>query len=312
MLKKYLAVVLCLFFSCISCTAEKAIIAKDRTEEAAPQTRIARYVRELSGEETEGRGVATRGEARAAFYLAKHLQQLGLRPAGNDGTFFQAFPIGGIVSLQAGQRATLRLDSGGDKAYSENVLGIIPGRSEEIIIISAHYDHLGKHSGTLYPGANDNGSGTALLMELASALSKTTPHYTTLVAFWGGEEAGLLGSSYFANNPADFDREVKCIINLDSLGNLKADKKLLVWKNYEDAFSKQYIDSLTKAGWEIKWEENPLHSSDHLPFAKHDVSGFTLLSPYWLENNHTPDDTAKTIDYKLLSDFADDLKELLI
>lgn len=311
-MKKYLVVLLCLFLSCAACSAETAITPKEAQEESTTQTRIARYVRELSNEETEGRGVATPGEARAAIYLAEHLQRLGVRPAGNAGTYFQAFPVGGTVFLQAAQRAVLRLDSSTDKAYSENILGIIPGKSEEIILISAHYDHLGKTNKTIYPGANDNASGTALLMELASVLCAETPRYTVLVAFWGGEEAGLLGSSYYCNNPTLFEREVKCIINLDSLGNLKPDKKLLVWKHYEDAFSKQYLDGLTKAGWEAKWEENPPHSSDHLPFAKNKVSGFTLLSPQWLENNHTPEDTAETVDFKLLSEFADDLKELLI
>lgn len=311
-MKRYLVVLLGLFLFCAACSAETAITVKEAPEEATPQTRMARYVRDLSGEETEGRGVATPGEAKAAIYLAKHLQRLGIRPAGSDGTFFQAFPVDGIVFLQAGQRAALRLDSSTDKACSENILGIIPGKSEEIILISAHYDHLGKTNNTVYPGANDNASGTALLMELASALCAKTPRYTVLVAFWGGEEAGLLGSSYYANNPTLFEREVKCIINLDSLGNLKQDKKLLAWKHYEDDFSKRYIDSLTKTGWEVKWEENSPHSSDHLPFAKNNVPGFTLLSPYWLENNHTPDDTAETVDLKLLSEFADDLIEMLI
>lgn len=311
-LKKKLIVLLSLLFLCVSCTAETGSVVKEAIEEPTPQARMAGYIRELTSEEMAGRRVGTPGEAQAALYLAKYLRYLGVKPAGEGGTYFQAFTIGEIVSSRVDQRMTLKHYSEGKKVTSENVLGVIPGKSEEIVIISAHYDHLGRINDKLYPGANDNASGVALVMELAAALCEASPRNTVLLAFWGGEEAGLLGSSYYANNLTIPAEKIKCIINLDSIGNLKTDKKLLGWKSSEDPFSGQYINELIKAGWEINWENTTRHSSDHLSFAKKGIPGFTLLSPQWLKDNHTSDDTIDIVNFRLLAEIMDDLKKILI
>jgi Iap family predicted aminopeptidase len=280
-------------------------------EPTTPQARITEYVRELTGEEMAGRRTGTRGEALAALYLAKHLQRLGIEPAGAEKTYFQSFPTGEITWQMMHNRMTLRHNQNAAGAQSANVLGLIPGRSEEIIVLSAHYDHLGVIENELYPGANDNASGTALVMELAAALKSERPRYTVLVAFWGGEEAGLLGSHYFTHNMTVPRRSLKAIINLDSLGNLSG-KKLLGWRSGEGETCEHFISELTQAGWEITWENTMSHSSDHATFGRAGISGFTLLSPDWLKDNHTPRDVSKEVNFKMLTELMNDLKTILI
>lgn len=311
-MKKITVLLLCCLLLCFSCSRETDNQEKRMIEEPTPQARMNIYLRDLTAREMEGRRTGTRGEATAALYLSRYLKKLGLRPAGEEGTYFQAFPIGTIEPALVEKRMTLRHDPGKSINYSENVLGVLPGKSDEVVILSAHYDHLGIIEDRLYPGANDNGSGVAVVMELAAALSTATPRYTILIAFWGGEEAGLLGSSYFCNNFTISPEKINCIINLDSLGNLRADNKLLGWKNCENEFSRSFVNKLAQAGWKIDWEETTQHNSDHWSFAKAGIAGLTLLSPNWLEGNHTPQDTVNKINTEYLFKLMNDIKDGLI
>lgn len=310
-MRKFGIILLCALLLCTSCAGRKNRTTETTPATATPQERITQYVRDLSGEEMAGRRAGTRGEAQAALYLAKHLQRLGIKPAGTEETYFQSFPLGEISWQMVGERMTLRRDPAAGGATSENVLGIIPGRSDEIVVLSAHYDHLGVIDEALYPGANDNASGTALVMELAAALKNERPRYTVLIAFWGAEESGLVGSAYFTKAPTVSARRFRAIINLDSLGNL-SEKKLLGWSTSSREQSERFITDLSEAGWEIIWENTTSHSSDHASFGRAGISGFTLLSPQWLENNHTPKDTAKEINYKMLTQLMNDLLTVLI
>ncbi|PKM86267.1 MAG: aminopeptidase [Firmicutes bacterium HGW-Firmicutes-12] len=311
-LKRAFVILLFLLCLCTACTAETRINEEKTTKEQPPQIRMTKYIKDLTSDELAGRRTGSRGEAKAALYLARHLKRWGIQPAGEENTYFQSFSVGEITPVQLEKRMTLRLNQNKKNDFSENVLGIIPGKSEEIVIISAHYDHLGVIEDNIYPGANDNASGTAILLELVSFLSENTPRYTVLLGFWGGEEAGLLGSNYFTDNFTVPEERINCIINLDSLGNLREDKKLVGWKSCENSYSIAVIEELTKAGWEITWEVTSRHNSDHWPFAKKGIAGFTLLSPYWLLDNHSPEDTIDNIKIELLSRFVDDIKKILI
>lgn len=111
-----------------------------------------------------------------------------------------------------------------EKYNSQNVTAFIPGYEipDSFLVFTAHYDHLGAMGkGNIFPGANDNASGVAMLLNLARHYSKegNKPKYTTVFIFFAGEETGLHGSRHFANNPL-FDLEkVKALINLDMVGS---------------------------------------------------------------------------------------------
>lgn len=124
-----------------------------------------------------------------------------------------------------------------EKRHVHNVIGYLPGRTREYVILGAHYDHLGlgeqnslspSQMGTVHPGADDNASGTAGVIELARSLASSGKHQRGfLFLCFAGEEEGLLGSSYFVNHPEEPLNEAVAMINMDMIGRLR-DKKVYV------------------------------------------------------------------------------------
>lgn len=112
---------------------------------------------------------------------------------------------------------------------SENVLGYIEGSDlkDEVVIVTAHYDHLGKHGKEVFNGADDDGSGTVAVIEMAKVFAKAKkegvgPRRSMLFMAVSGEEKGLLGSSYYVKNPVFPLKNTVCDLNIDMIGRLDA------------------------------------------------------------------------------------------
>ncbi len=111
---------------------------------------------------------------------------------------------------------------------SANVAGLLEGSDarlkNETVMLTAHYDHLGARNGVVYPGANDNASGTAAVMELARlfASSGVKPRRSLLFVVFGSEEEGMLGSHYYCNHPLRPLALTRAVINLDMIGRNEA------------------------------------------------------------------------------------------
>jgi acetylornithine deacetylase/succinyl-diaminopimelate desuccinylase-like protein len=178
------------------------------------------HVRWLAAPEREGRGLGTKGLQEAAGYIAQQFQAAGLRPGGENGGWFQT------VRIATGP--------GGHPASGVNVVGYIPGSRGEwqgqSALLTAHYDHLGRgwpdahaeHAGQVHPGADDNASGVAVLLELARVLGAgaAPPRALVFVAFTA-EEADLQGARHFAAQPTPFPADrILGVINLDTVGRL--------------------------------------------------------------------------------------------
>ena len=122
---------------------------------------------------------------------------------------------------------TVTLTFGGDErlVLSRNVIGMIPGSDpalrDEAVVIGAHVDHLGRVRGVVHPGADDNASGTAALLEIAKAFAAAgrAPKRTVVFAFWTGEEEGHLGSAHYARNPAWPLERTPVYLNLDMIAH---------------------------------------------------------------------------------------------
>ena len=132
---------------------------------------------------------------------------------------------------------TMNLDKDIDVLDGHNVLGYIEGTDlkDELLIISAHYDHLGKRGKDVYNGADDNGSGTSTVMEIAEAFAKAKeigagPRRSVLCLLVTGEEKGLLGSQYYAESPIFPIANTVANINIDMVG--RVDKKYALHPNY--------------------------------------------------------------------------------
>ena len=166
------------------------------------------------------------------------------------------------------------------KAYkSQNVIGYIKGEVDSFLVFTAHYDHLGKlgERATFY-GANDNGSGDAMVLNLADYYSHHKSHYTMVFMFFSGEEVGLLGSIYNALHPVFDLKKVKFLMNLDMVGTGQEGIRIVnstVFKKEYDLLNK--INSNKKYLVEIK-KRGEAANSDHYPFYAKGVPAFFIYT----------------------------------
>ena len=181
------------------------------------------HVQFLASPELAGRKSGSAEGAIAGAYIAAEFQKLGLLPAGVDGTFWQPFQrIEVLVREVDGKRQVEQ-----STLTCRNVLAWLPGsdpaRSDEYLLIAAHYDHLGRSGDTVYPGADDNASGVAGLLAIARALANgpNKPRRSVLFAAFDGEEQALSGAETFARQPSRTLQQLVAMINLDMIGRGK-------------------------------------------------------------------------------------------
>ena len=136
------------------------------------------------------------------------------------------------VSFEIKSPFTLEIKNKEDEISSENVLGMIEGSEfkDEVVFVTAHYDHLGIRGGKVFNGADDDGSGTVGVMEIANAFEKAkeagfVPKRTIVIMTVAGEEKGLLGSSYYTDHPIFPIKNTVCDLNIDMIGRVDDDHK---------------------------------------------------------------------------------------
>ena len=190
---------------------------------------------------------------------------------------------------------------------TQNVCGMIEGETDTLIIVGAHYDHLGTmgdgykyqqgnelhHEGQVhFPGAHDNASGVAAVMDIARICTYEKPHYTMVFLLFSGEEAGLKGSTYAAEHPlVDFSK-VKLMLNLDLFCG--GDEGLMVF-NAESSATKPFFDRLLtlnnaiQVAPEVRPRKNS-PNSDHYPFSLHCPSLYILSMGMPYGGYHSPED----------------------
>ena len=156
----------------------------------------------------------------AAHYLRRHFQKIGLRPLFPDGEYFQFIP---------GRKD----ENGVPKVMGRNVGAWLPGSDpklrDEFIMVTAHYDHLGARGGVVFPGADDNASGTAMMLEVAEKLAALKVRPKRSIAFVGFdlEEKMIWGSRWFAAHPPwPLEEKLKLFITADMIGRSLGDLPL--------------------------------------------------------------------------------------
>jgi hypothetical protein len=167
---------------------------------------------------------------------------------------------------------------------SENVVGMVKGteKPDSFLVISAHYDHLGKmgtsSNNAVFRGANDNASGVALMLHLAAQIAaKPLPYSVVFIAF-AGEEAGLLGSAHFVKTPMVKLKNIKFLINLDLLGT--GDDGIMVVNATEFPKEWKMLDEInTENGW-LKQigQRGKAQNSDHYWFTEAGVPAFFIYT----------------------------------
>ncbi|MBC5775657.1 M28 family peptidase [Pontibacter sp. KCTC 32443] len=199
---------------------------------------------------------------------------------------------------------------------TQNVIAFIPGTAQpdSFIVFSAHYDHLGGQGKDVYfPGANDNASGTTMLLELAAHYSKpqNQPKYSMAFMAFAAEEAGLLGSVYYTDHPLFPLQNIRFLVNLDLLGT--GDEGIMVVNGsiHPKEFSLlQTINSQENYLPQVKMRGRAANS-DHYPFSERGVPAFFFYTLGGTAAYHNTQDHSRQLPltkfkevFRLITDFA--------
>ncbi|MHA6247573.1 M28 family peptidase [Pontibacter sp. CAU 1760] len=161
---------------------------------------LLRDVEALSADSLQGRLTGSAGNHTAQLYILDRFQQLRLRPF--NGSYVQPFELNSS-KLPATNAA--------------NLVGYIPGKSDKVIVLTAHYDHVGMHAGQVYNGADDNASGVGGLLAIATYFARHKPMHTLVFAALDAEEQGLQGARAFLENPPMPLSQILLNVNMDML-----------------------------------------------------------------------------------------------
>ena len=275
----------------------------------------------LASDSLEGRETGQKGQKMAADYIMNHFKKLGIPPYKRN-TYYQKFKVkNGRHMCKCDDCDTdfIKRILGKNKYIKgENVLGYIEGtdKKEETVIITAHYDHLGKHEEKIFNGADDDGSGTVAAMEIAEAfmIAKKEgkgPRRSILIMAVSGEEKGLLGSKYYTDNPIYPLENTVANLNIDMIGRIddwhnNANYVYLIGSdmlsqelhNISEEVNKKYVG--LDLDYTYNKEDDPnryYYRSDHYNFAKNNIPVIFYFNGVH-EDYHKTTDTIEKIEFK--------------
>jgi aminopeptidase N len=285
--------------------------------EVRPQFDIVRMkadVEWLAAPEREGRGAGSRGLDAAANYIAERFERLGLSPlttgVRGDDRYFQYFNMTGET---------------GEPLRARNVIGVLPGTNPafngQALILSAHYDHLGfgwpdaraGARGQLHPGADDNASGVAVMLELARLMANEKPERSVIFAAFAGEEAGLLGARHYVSvartSGAPFALSGHIAnLNLDTVGRLADGKVTIFGTGSARELPFIFMGAGATTGVPVQTVAQGIDASDNTAFVEAGIPAAQLFGSV-ASDYHRPSDTADKIDHAGLGKVAAILKE---
>ncbi len=263
-------------------------------------------VRYLADDALGGRLAGSEGERCAAAYIVTRFRQLGLQPAGEDGTYFQEVPLASATNPHA------------PAGTGRNIVALLPGTdpdlADEVVVFGAHYDHLGDggfgslgDAGEIHNGADDNASGVAALLVAAERLADApAPARPVLFVAFTGEESGLIGSGFYAKNPTIPLEGAQAMVNLDMVGRLES-SPLIVYGIGTAPEWQELVDLANEPlGIELAYEDAGYGPSDHTSFYAQDIPVLHLFTNVH-GDYHKPSDDWDKIDadgLERVGDFA--------
>ena len=280
------------------------------------------HIEFLACDELEGREAGWKGGRIAGNYIISCLKQMGLQPLFDD--YVQPFEVCHAERQIKNKRWQVHPDSIAalkktvhQKLDLRNILAKIEGKNpNEIVVIGAHYDHLGYdptlEGDQIYNGADDNASGVVAVLQVARAFLATgeQPERTVIFAFWDGEEKGLLGSRYFTMTYPEL-KKIKGYLNYDMIGrnNNEEQPKGVVYfytaahPAFGDWLKKDIEDYRLQLEPDYRARDNPVGGSDNGSFAK---EGIPII---WYHTNghpdyHLPGDEAAKINWNKTVDIT--------
>ena len=256
----------------------------------------------LSSDSLEGRETGTQGEIKAGEYIKKRFIKLGLQPLENN-NYFQNFNF--KPKTNPHQNISFSNQKNDSTITGKNIIGYIDNQVKNTIIIGAHYDHLGYgnenslHRGKknlIHNGADDNASGVAMMIDLASKLRIANKNNNYLFIAFSGEEIGLLGSNYYTKNAIIKMSNINYMINMDMVGRLNEDTTLAVYGLGTSPIFKQTINA-NNTKFKIIQKESGVGPSDHTSFYLNDIPVLHFFTGQH-EDYHKPSDDYDKINFE--------------
>ena len=223
-------------------------------------------------------------------------------------------------TLPESLQLTIHVDIERQRAEVNNVLAYLPGRSDEYLIIGAHYDHLGRGNesslapsliGNVHPGADDNASGTAGLLELARLFAERDepPERGILFAAFAAEELGLLGSAQWVKEPTRPLEKAVAMINMDMIGRIRDSKVFVGGTGTGSTFEALLKEVGNRHGFTLAQSPGGYSASDNTSFVTAQVPGLFFFSGLH-SDYHKPSDTWEKINVEDASRLVDMIAEL--
>lgn len=251
----------------------------------------------LASDALQGRGSGTHDELLAATYLASQLRQIGIEPLSDNGGYIQ--DVSGEINSREGKK----------QWNTRNVIGVLRGRDEklkdEVILLTAHMDHLGVREGAsgdnIYNGADDDASGCVAVLQLARALAaKKAPKRTVLFVFFGSEETGGQGNSYFLQHPPVPLKNIVANLEFEMIG--RPDSAVKPDELWLTGYDRSNLGpELAKHGAKLVADPHPKQNffqrSDNYALARKGVVAQTVSSFGLHADYHRPSDDVAHLDF---------------
>jgi Zn-dependent M28 family amino/carboxypeptidase len=263
----------------------------------------------FSDDKMEGRMTGENGNNLAAEYLRNFYIDEGIESPIEEKNYYQSIPAS-------------YFNGGSNGNASQNVVAYIKGseKPDELIVLSAHYDHVGVKNGEVYNGADDDGSGTVSLIEIAKAFQKAKnegngPKRSILILHVTGEEIGLYGSKYYTENPLFPLANTVANLNVDMIGRIGSEKEgnenyiYLIGSDklsqglhdLSEAVNEKYVNLELDYTYNDDNDPNRFYyRSDHYNFAKNNIPVIFYFNGTHADY-HKPTDTPEKINYELLA-----------
>ncbi len=302
-------------FLVLSCKSTKADLNSEATVNKYMNTitsdELKKHLTIIASDEMEGRETGSEGQKKAGRYMISQYEADKI-----------PFPKGASDYYQKVPAAFLNAKYNENLPDSENIWAFIEGteKPDEIVVVSAHYDHVGTKKGEVYNGADDDGSGTVALMEIAQAFQKAKkdgygPKRSILILHVTGEEHGLHGSRYYSENPLFPISKTVADINIDMIG--RRDDPHSSTNNYIyvigadrlssdlDKIVREQNDKFIKMDLDFKFNDRNdpnrfYNRSDHYNFAKHGIPSVFFFSGVHADY-HKPGDEVEKIEFDALT-----------
>jgi hypothetical protein len=307
-------------FVLAGCAAQQAPVPSPVLTASITEAGVRDFLSKLADDSMEGRRTGTRGNEKAARFIASEMKSIGLVPLG-DSAYFQKVAFAEL----AGRRPLKVLDNLGDldsipsdrRVTSNNIIGMIPGTDpvlkDQIVVIAAHYDAIGivtpVNGDSIVNGADDDGSGVTVIMSVARAIKAgPAPKRTLVFMTTTGEEQGILGTQWYVKHPAFplskmvAEMEVEMAGRPDSLAGGRG-------KTWMTGYDRSTMgDMLKAAGIPIVPDPYPQYRfferSDNIVFARAGIPAHTLSTYNLHQDYHAPSDEISRIDFGHLTEVA--------